>query len=190
MAVPSYFPVYGTYELVTTGTSGNLPSVTTFSGTVTFTACNAIGTPIPEIDSSVLDATVMFNSVQGVFNATVGARAYTVVGGDTWSSIVASQGGQSLTVASLQAANPTVSTLTAGIALVIPAGNDGVLRSSSGVLGVQLIDNVNLGLPPGGLTYLVSYAVVGGTVSQSMKSFRFVAPGNGSTVDVNTVTRL
>lgn len=73
---------------------------------------------------------------------------------------------------------------------------DGVLRTLNGSEGVSLVDNVALGLPAPGekgtLTYRVDYSnvVFDGGSDRHMQSFRFAAPGDGSQVDLNTVTRL
>jgi len=67
---------------------------------------------------------------------------------------------------------------------------DGVLRSINGTAGVELVDNQNLGLTA--LYYWVQYSnvVFDGIGERLIKSFYFAAPGNGSTVDLNTVTQL
>lgn len=71
-------------------------------------------------------------------------------------------------------------------------GSDGVLKSINGTPGVGLIDNQYLGLAPGELTYRVDYSnlVWDDESGRAMRSFRFAAPGDGSTVDLTTVTRL
>ena len=69
---------------------------------------------------------------------------------------------------------------------------DGVLSELDGVPGVGLTDNQFLGLDPGVLTYRVDYSnlVWDNNSDQNLDSFRFAAPGDGSTVDLTTVTRL
>lgn len=69
---------------------------------------------------------------------------------------------------------------------------DGVLRTLNGTAGVQLVDNLNLGLAEGGLTYRVDYTnvVFDGIGNRQIHSFWFLAPGNGATIDLNTVARL
>lgn len=69
---------------------------------------------------------------------------------------------------------------------------DGALRTLNGTYGVELVDNVNLGLAEGGLTYRVDYSnVVFDSIGQRhINSLRFAAPGNGAQVDLNTVQRL
>ena len=67
---------------------------------------------------------------------------------------------------------------------------DGVLRALNGTAGVSLVDNVYLGLSA--LYYWVQYSNVlfDGIGERLVASFYFAAPGNGSTIDLNTVTRL
>jgi hypothetical protein len=67
---------------------------------------------------------------------------------------------------------------------------DGVLRSLNGVAGVELVDNVNLGLTA--LYYQVSYSnvVFDGIGQRLIQSFYFAAPGNGAQIDLNTVAQL
>jgi hypothetical protein len=69
---------------------------------------------------------------------------------------------------------------------------DGVLRALNGTAGVKLVDNVNLGLPVGGLTYRFDYTnvVFDGISERHIASGRFAAPEDGSTIDLNTVPRL
>lgn len=63
--------------------------------------------------------------------------------------------------------------------------SNGVLRAHDGAIGVGLVDNVDLGLASGGLTYRVDYGL------GHPASFTFAAPGDGSTVvDLNAVPHL
>lgn len=144
-----YFTVTNAmYEVVETDQvdpTGNQPTVIPISGTVTFTPCDANGNALTEIDSAVLDSTIMLDPIMGRFNVN----------------------------------------LTGG-------SPDGVLRTLNGTAGVELVDNVNLGLAAGGLTYRVDYTnvVFDGIGNRAIHSFWFVAPGNGAGVDLNTVGRL
>jgi hypothetical protein len=67
---------------------------------------------------------------------------------------------------------------------------DGVLRSLNGTAGVELVDNQYLGLSA--LYYLVQYSnvVFDGIGERLIQSFYFAAPGNGATIDLNTVAQL
>jgi hypothetical protein len=67
---------------------------------------------------------------------------------------------------------------------------DGVLRSLNGTAGVELVDNVNLGLTA--LYYFVQYSnvVFDGIGNRLIQSFYFAAPGNGAQIDLNTVAQL
>jgi hypothetical protein len=67
---------------------------------------------------------------------------------------------------------------------------DGVLRALNGTAGVELVDNVNLGLE--NLYYFVQYSnvVFDGIGQRLIQSFYFAAPGNGAQIDLNTVTQL
>lgn len=58
-------------------------------------------------------------------------------------------------------------------------------RIVDGALSVGLVDNVDLGLADGELTYLVDYWL---NQSQRITSFRITAPGDGTTVDLNDPT--
>jgi hypothetical protein len=144
-----YFTVTDTmYEVVETDQTdltGNQPTVMPISGTVTFTPCDAFGNALTEIDSAVLDSTIMLEPIMGRFNVN----------------------------------------LTGG-------APDGVLRTLNGTAGVELVDNLNLGLAVGGLTYRVDYTnvVFDSVGNRAIHSFWFVAPGNGAGVDLNTVGRL
>jgi hypothetical protein len=136
------------YEVVETDqvdTTGSQPTIMPISGTATFTPCDANGNVITEIDSMVLDTTIMLDPIQGRFNVDYTSGA-----------------------------------------------PDGALRTLNGSYGVSLIDNVNLGLDPGGLTYRVDYSnvVFDGMGNRHINSLRFTAPGNGATIDLNTVQRL
>lgn len=59
-------------------------------------------------------------------------------------------------------------------------GVSGLLNAQNAAL--QLLDNVNLNLPVGALTYQVSYSLSGNQVTEV---FRIVAPGNGSSIDLS-----
>jgi hypothetical protein len=67
---------------------------------------------------------------------------------------------------------------------------DGVLRSLNGTAGVELVDNQFLGLTA--LYYWVQYSnVVFDNIGERLiQAFYFAAPGNGATIDLNTVTQL
>jgi hypothetical protein len=67
---------------------------------------------------------------------------------------------------------------------------DGVLRALNGTAGVDLVDNQYLGLTA--LYYQVSYSnvVFDGIGERLIKSFYFAAPGNGDSIDLNTVEQL
>jgi hypothetical protein len=67
---------------------------------------------------------------------------------------------------------------------------DGVLRSLNGTAGVELVDNVNLGLTA--LYYQVQYSnvVFDGIGQRLINSFFFAAPGNGAQIDLSTVAQL
>jgi hypothetical protein len=69
---------------------------------------------------------------------------------------------------------------------------DGALRSLDGTLGVELVDNQFLGLMPGQLIYTVSFTAVefDNISGRTLPPFAFAAPGDASTIDLNTVTRL
>jgi hypothetical protein len=129
-------------------------------------------------------------------NATANSSVYTSIAGDTFAIIAAKVGGISRTPAATQSANPTVTEpISPGTPITIPSGDDGVLRSLDGALGVALVDNVNLGLMQDSLTYRVDYSnlVWDSNIEDFAKhisSFRFAAPGDGSTIDLTTVTRL
>lgn len=56
------------------------------------------------------------------------------------------------------------------------------LESFDGAAGVELVDNVGLGLSAGALTYRVDYQL---NQMPATPSFMIVAPGDGSTVDLN-----
>lgn len=171
-------------------TGGNLPQVQLLSGTLTFTPNYS------EIEAAPLDMTIMLDPIIGRMNVTANSSTYTTVAGDTWVTIAAKVGGVSRTPAALAAANPSVTTpIATGTVVNIPSGLDGVLRSLNGAFGVALVDNVNLGLAADALTYRVDYSnLVWDTeivqFSKHIKSFRFAAPGDGSTVDLTTVARL
>lgn len=188
-----YMTAVQSFESVVTNpnsTGGNLPIVELVSGTVTFTPSYS------EIESAPLDETVLLDPVIGRMNATQNAQVYTSIAGDTWTTIAAKTGGISRTAAAIQAANPSVTgTISAGTLINIPSGDDGALRSLDGSLGVALVDNVNLGLAEDALTYRVDYSNLVWDTSivsfnRTIKSFRFAAPGDGSTVDLTTVARL
>jgi hypothetical protein len=144
-----YFLVINTeYEGVETDQVdlvGSQPTVIPISGTATFTPCDQVGNVITEVDSVILDATILLDPIQGRFSVDYTSGA-----------------------------------------------PDGALRTLNGSYGVQLVDNVNLGLVDGGLTYRVDYTnvVFDGIGNRHINSFRFFAPGNGATVDLNTVQRL
>jgi len=191
MTALAEFSVFDTlYEVVETNTTdvgNNLPTVVPISGTVTFTPS------INEVDGGPLDSTIMLDPIQGRFSADINATTYTTLSGDTWATVVAQSGALGITQAVLETANPTLtSPFTAGLTVVIPAAIDGALRSLNGSLGVGLVDNVDLGLPEGALTYRVDYSNVNfdGVGERIIASLRFAAPGNGAAVDLNTVTRL
>lgn len=187
-------PLYEVVETNTTIVGDNTPTVIPISGTLTFTPCDATGKALPEIVSSALDMTVMLDPIEGRFNVDMTTSTYTAVTGDTWASIVAKVGGLGLTVATLQAANTALGTgaITAGTAVAIPAVDDGALRSLNNALGVALVDNQNLDLAAGGLVYRGDYSNVNfdDIGERRIASVYFAAPGDGSTIDLNTVTRL
>lgn len=177
------------YADIRTNKSGDDPTFTPIEGAVIFTP------NFSEIDSAPLDQMLLLEPITATFSVNMPAKQYTTVTDDTWASIVAAFGGYSLTVASLQAANPGVSTsnpITAGTVLTIPGGLDGALRSLNGAYGVELVDNQDLGLSGGMLTYRVDYLNVeyDGIDDRHINSLRFAAPGDGSAVDLNTVSRL
>jgi hypothetical protein len=64
----------------------------------------------------------------------------------------------------------------------------GVLCASDGIADVELVDNVNLNLGDTRLLYLVEYSGISDALQ--LNSFWFAAPGDGSTVDLNTAQRL
>lgn len=128
---PVLFTVSQTLEVITTPTSGNAPTVgPPAAGTVTFTAV------ISEVNSPVLDATLLMRPVTGTF--------------DTIGRLVAQDGASNL----------------------------------------ELVANVNLGLPHCvDLVYAVSYSGLGTGVYLS--PFWFAAPKtSGANIDLNTVRRL
>ena len=176
-------------EVVETSQStstGAYPQVIPISGTVTFTSNYS------EIDSAALDATVMLDPVIGRFSVTMNSGTYTWQAGDTWASAATNIGGQCVTAATLQAANPGVTTPVTNQKINTPSGNDGALRSINGARGVELVDNVNLGLSQGKLVYRVDFSnvVFDDLSNRPMAAFKFAAPGDGSTIDLNTVDRL
>lgn len=67
---------------------------------------------------------------------------------------------------------------------------DGVLRSLNGTAGVELVDNQFLGLTA--LYYYAQYSnvVFDGLCERLIAPFYFAAPGNGATIDLNTVAQL
>jgi hypothetical protein len=67
-----------------------------------------------------------------------------------------------------------------------------LLKSLDGATGVSLVDNQDLGLQNGQLTYRVDYSnlVWDQQSDQHLNSFRIAAPGDGSAVDLSTVTSL
>ena len=181
-ATLEYFSVNELMQDVETSTTvGTDPFVNFVSCTVTFTPSQA------EIDSLALDETILLDPITGRINTSMNSGTYVVVSGDTWSSIAAKIGGIGITASTLQTANPTVSTLTPGITINTPSGSDGALRDLDGKLGVQLVDNQNLGLAPNALTYRVDYSnVVYDSLSQRhLASKQIVAPGNGTAIDLN-----
>jgi hypothetical protein len=169
---------------------GNTPLVQPLSGTVIFTPNYS------EIESAPLDMTIMLDPIVGRMNATANSSVYTSIAGDTFVTIAAKVGGVSRTPAALAAANPTVTEpIAPGTPITIPSGDDGVLRSLDGALGVALVDNVNLGLDADVLTYRVDYSNLVWDTSivvfnKEIASFRIAAPGDGSTVDLTTCARL
>ena len=174
-------------EVVETSQStstGAYPQVIPISGTVTFTPDHS------EIDSATLDATVMLDPVIGRFNVTMNAGTYVWKSGDTWASAATNIGGLCVTAASLQAANSGVATPVTGQVINTPSGKDGALRSINGARGVELVDNVNLGISQ--LIYRVDFTnvVFDDQSNRPMSAFRFAAPSDGSTIDLNTVQRL
>jgi hypothetical protein len=191
--VLQYFTAVQTFESVDTNptvSGGNLPQIQLISGTVTFTPNH------DEIEAAPLDVTLMLDPVVGRMNVTANASVYHSIAGDTFVTIAAKAGGVGRTPAAIAAANPGVTEpITAGTTINIPSGQDGVLRSLNGSLGVALVDNVNLGLSEDALTYRVDYSnLVWDTsvvqIFKHIKPFRFAAPGDGSTVDLTTVARL
>jgi LysM repeat protein len=182
MTALSYFTVVQSMRDVETSTT---PHVDPF---INFVSCSTTFTPNhSEIYSLALDETVLLDPITGRVNTSMNSGTYVVVSGDTWASIAAKIGGAGITVATLQAANPTVSTLTPGITINTPSGADGVLRDLDGTLGVQLVDNANLGLASGVLTYQVDYsnAVWDSLSDRHISSKLITAPGDGSTIDLN-----
>ena len=60
-------------------------------------------------------------------------------------------------------------------------GVGGLLNAQGGA--VELLDNVNLNLATGELTYLVEYSVTGSAATTP--AFRIAAPGNGAALDLS-----
>lgn len=61
---------------------------------------------------------------------------------------------------------------------------NGQLCTLVGTVGLQLVDNQQLNLAVGALTYTVTYN------PPILQSFSFAAPGNGAVVDLSTVERI
>jgi hypothetical protein len=181
----SYFTVQAAFEAIDTNQvqgGNNVPTIEYPSGTVTFT---------PNLEQVEMSPDIVFMTpIVGRFSSTMNSGTYTTTGtGDTtFAQIAAIIGGASVTAASLQAANSSVtSPIAAHTVITIPAGNDGALRTLNGSLGVELVDNVGLGLTQGELTYRVDYsnAVFNDIANQPISPVRIAAPGNGAIIDLS-----